>query len=310
MSDGEPLVHLIDGHVWIFRSWFSMPSRTAPDGRETGAAYGFTSSLIKYLREHEPSHVGMCFDHAMTSFRNAIEPGYKADRGEPEPALEAQFALCREAAEALGVAVYEAPDFEADDVIATLADRLVPGGASVRVVTVDKDLAQLVTEDGRVVLYDNAKDATFDARGVREKFGVDPGQIPDYLGLVGDAVDCLPGVPGVGAKSAAAVLEAFETLDRIPSPGEPWSAVRVRGAARLAERIQTHRDRALRTRELATVRRDVPGVRSDLRTLAWRGAHPELAQTLFQQLGWERITTRVPRWIGNSAPDAPGKPLE
>ena len=310
MSDGEPLVHLIDGHVWIFRSWFSMPSRTAPDGRETGAAYGFTSSLIKYLREHEPSHVGMCFDHAMTSFRNAIEPGYKADRGEPEPALAAQFALCREAAEALGVAVYEAPDFEADDVIATLADRLVPGGASVRVVTVDKDLAQLVTEDGRVVLYDNAKDATFDSRGVREKFGVDPGQIPDYLGLVGDAVDCLPGVPGVGAKSAAAVLDAFETLDRIPPPGEPWSAVRVRGAARLAERIQTHRDRALRTRELATVRRDVPGVRSDLRTLAWRGAHPELVQTLFRRLGWERITTRVPRWIGNSAPDAPGKPLE
>lgn len=304
---GEPQVHLIDGHVWIFRSWFTMPSRTAPDGRETGAAYGFTSSLIKYLREQQPTHLGMCFDHAMTSFRNELEPGYKADRGEPEPELEAQFGLCKEAAEALGVAVYEAPNFEADDVIATLTDRLVVRGASVRVVSVDKDLAQLVTEDGRVELYDNAKDKALDARGVREKYGVDPGQIPDFLGLMGDAIDGLPGVPGVGAKTAAAVLEAFETLDRVPPPGDAWASVSIRGAARVAERIAEHRDRALRTRELATVRRDVPGTRADLRALAWNGARADRVQTLFGDLGWERITTRVPRFIGNSAPDGPGK---
>jgi len=300
VSDGDPpLVHLIDGHVWIFRAWFTMPDRPAPDGTETGAAYGFTSSLVKYLREHEPTHVAVCFDHAMTSFRNEIEPGYKADRGEPPPELEAQFGLCREAAEALGVAAYEAPDFEADDVIATLCDALVQRGARVRVVTVDKDLAQLVTEDGRVELYDNAKDASLDAPGVREKFGVDPGQIPDYLGLVGDAIDCLPGVPGVGAKTAAAVLEAFETLDRIPPPGDAWRDVAFRGAARAAERIAEHRERGLRTRELATVRRDVPGVRADLRKLAWRGAAPKAAGTLFERLGWERIATRVPRWDGS-----------
>ena len=296
MAPEGPLVHLIDGHVWIFRSWFTMPERKAPDGTETGAAYGFTSSLIKYLREHEPSHVAVCFDHAMTSFRNDLEPGYKADRGEPPPELEAQFGLCREATEALGVAACEAPDFEADDVIATLCDRLVQRGAHVRVVTVDKDLAQLVTEDGRVALYHDGKDATLDAKGVREKFGVDPGQIPDYLGLVGDPVDGLPGVPGVGAKTAAAVLDAFETLDRIPPHGERWAGLPVRGAARIAERIQAHRERALRTRELATVRRDVPGMRADLRRLAWSGAPRARTQTLFQQLGWERITTRVPRW--------------
>jgi len=299
MTSDPPLVHLIDGHVWIFRSWFTMPERPAPDGTETGAAYGFTSSLIKYLREHEPGFVAVCFDHAMTSFRNEIEPGYKADRGEPPPELEVQFDLCREACEALGVAAYDAPDFEADDVIATLCDRLVQRGASVRVVTVDKDLAQLVTEDGRVVLYQDGKDLTLDAKGVREKFGVDPGQIPDYLGLVGDPVDGLPGVPGVGAKTAAAVLDAFETLDRIPPRGERWAGVPVRGAARVAERIAEHRQRALRTRELATVRRDVPGTPADLRRLAWCGARPEAAQTLFQRLGWERITTRVPRWIGS-----------
>ncbi len=299
MARETPLVHLIDGHVWIFRAWFTMPERQAPDGTETGAAYGFTSSLIKYLREQAPSHVAMCFDHAMTSFRNDLEPGYKADRGEPEPELEAQFDLCREAAGALGVATFEAENYEADDVIATLTDRLVVRGAEVRVVTVDKDLAQLVTEDGRVTLYDNSKDVTLDVAGVREKFGVDPGQIPDYLGLVGDSIDCLPGVPGVGAKGAAAVLGAFETLDRIPPHGPAWEGVAVRGAARIAERIAEHRDRALKTRELATVVRDVPGVRADLRQLAWRGAHEEKVQTLFGQLGWERITTRVPRWIGS-----------
>jgi len=291
-----PLVHLIDGHVWIFRSWFTMPERPAPDGTETGAAYGFASSLIKYLREQEPSHLAMCFDHAMTSFRNDLEPGYKADRGEPPPELEAQFGLCREASEALGVACFDAPRFEADDVIATLCDQLVQRSARVRVVTVDKDLAQLVTEDGRVELYDNSKDAALDSRAVREKFGVDPGQIPDYLGLVGDAVDCLPGVPGVGAKTAAAVLGAFETLDRIPPHGPAWRGITLRGAARAAERIEAHRERALRTRDLATVRRDVPGVRADLDRLAWRGASRQAAQTLFERLGWERITTRVPRW--------------
>jgi 5'-3' exonuclease len=273
-----------------------MPERLAPDGTETGAAYGFTASLIKYLREHEPSHVAVCFDHAMTSFRNEIEPGYKADRGEPPPELEVQFGICREATEALGVAAYDARDFEADDVIATLCDALVQRGAAVRVVTVDKDLAQLVTEDGRVELYHDGKDAVLDAKAVREKFGVDPGQIPDYLGLVGDSIDNLPGVPGVGAKTAAAVLDAFGTLDRIPAFGDAWEGVSFRGAARAAERIGEHRERALRTRELATVRRDVPGVRADLRRLAWRGAPRDATQTLFEHLGWERITTRVPRW--------------
>jgi DNA polymerase-1 len=291
-----PLVHLIDGHVWIFRSWFTMPSRLAPDGTETGAAYGFTSSLIKYLREQEPSHLAVCFDHAMTSFRNEIEPGYKADRGEPPPELETQFGICREATEALGVVACDAARFEADDVIATLCDSLVQRGARVRVVSVDKDLAQLVTEDGRVELYHDSKGVALDAAGVREKFGVDPGQIPDYLGLVGDAIDCLPGVPGVGAKTAAAVLAAFETLDRIPPHGEPWKGVAFRGAARASERIAEHRARALRTRELATVRRDVPGLSADLGRLAWRGAPREPVQTLFERFGWERITTRVPRW--------------
>jgi DNA polymerase-1 len=294
-----PLVHLIDGHVWIFRSWFTMPERPSPDGVETGAAYGFTASLLKYLREHEPSHVAVCFDHAMTSFRNEIEPGYKADRGEPPPELEVQFGLCKEATEALGVAAREAERFEADDVMATLCDSLVARGAHVRVVTVDKDLAQLVTEDGRVELYDDAKGVALDARGVREKFGVDPGQIPDWLGLVGDAIDCLPGVPGVGPKTAAAALAAFETLDRIPPHGGAWAGVSIRGAARAAERIAEHRERALRTRELATVRRDVPGLRAGLRDLAWRGARPEAVQTLFERLGWERITTRVPRWVAS-----------
>ena len=166
------------------------------------------------------------------------------------------------------------------------------------ILTSDKDLAQLVREDGRVVLFDLARGETRDADAVRERFGVDPAQIPDWLGLVGDAVDNLPGVPGVGPVGAAAALRAFGRIESIPADPERWKPLGVRGAARLAARIETHRERALRTRELATVVRDVPGVRADLRRLRWRGARRSRVEPLFERLGWGRIATRIPRWAG------------
>ncbi len=292
----RPQVHLLDAHVYIFRAYFSLPEMEAPDGTPTHAAYGFANTLIRYLTEREPSHLACCFDHSMTSFRNEELPEYKSSRGEPPDDLEPQFELCREAARALGVAVYEAPDYEADDVIATLTDRLLPGGAGVVVVSSDKDLAQLVTEDDRVVLYDLARDRTLDADGVRARFGVAPDQIPDYLGLVGDSVDDIPGVPGVGPKSAAAALATFGSLDAFPDSPNAWEEVAVRGARRLAERFARHREQALAMRGLATVVRDVPGIEPELPDLAWRGADPVAVERLFERLGWGRIATRIPRW--------------
>lgn len=279
--------------MWIFRAYYSLPSMEAPDGTPTHAAYGFASTLLKYLAESGATHLGMCFDHALTSFRNDLEPGYKADRLEAPDDLEPQFELCVEVAKAMGVAVYERPKYEADDVIATLTHQLAPKRAQVVVVTSDKDLAQLVREDGTVVVHNNAKGTTMDADGVRAKFGVSPNQIPDYLGLMGDAIDCLPGVPGVGAKGAAAVLGRFPDIDSISEDLLDWEGMGVRGAARLAGLIAEHRDRALRTRELATVVRDVPGLDATLRELRLAGPDVARVEELCERLGWEGLRRRM-----------------
>ena len=295
-SSRGPLVHLFDGHVYIFRAYYSLPPMKAPDGTPCNAAYGFANTLIRYASDEDPSHVGVCFDAAMTSFRNEIEPGYKAQRGETPDDLEPQFDLCHEISIALGFATYEVDNYEADDLLATLCSEIVGRRGSARVLTTDKDLCQLVREDGRVVVHDLAKEKTYDADGVREKFGVSPSQIPDYLGLVGDVIDNLPGVPGVGAKSAAAVLSVFDSIEDIPDDFEKWSGVEVRGARRLAEKIAEHRARALRTKDLATVLRQVPGVKPGLSDLAYRGADRERTEELFERLGWNRIRDRIPKW--------------
>ena len=292
-----PLVHLIDAHVYIFRAWFSLPPMSAPDGTPCGAAYGFTNTLIRYLTEREPSHLACCFDFALTSFRNELFPGYKASRGDEAPAeLEPQFELCQQAARALGLPVFEAERYEADDVIATLAERVCAEGARVVIVSADKDLCQLVREDGAAIHHDLARERTFDAKGVRERFGVSPERIPDWLALVGDAVDDLPGVPGFGPKSAAAALAAFGALEAFPADPARWAGAGLRGAARLAESFAAHRERALEVRELATLVRDVPALEATLDQLAWRGASAPAFDALCRRLGWGRIATRVPRW--------------
>jgi DNA polymerase-1 len=291
-----PVVHLIDGPVYVFRAYYSLPPMHTPDGTPSHAAYGFTNSLIKYLSDFAVTHVAVAFDASMESFRNEVFPEYKAQRGEVPDDLEPQWGFCTDATEALGIPALEAADYEADDVIATLATRLADRGAQVVVVSTDKDLAQLVREDGRVTMFDLAKEIPVDADGVRAKFGVDPAQIPDYLGIVGDAVDNLPGVPGIGPKGAAAALGAFGRIEDVPADPEAWGRVKVRGAKRLAALIAEHRERALATRELATLVRDVPGLRSDLRSLAWRGADPARVDRLFEELGWNRIAERIPKY--------------
>jgi 5'-3' exonuclease len=229
----------------------------------------------------------------MESFRNAIEPGYKAQRGDPPEDLAPQFELASRAAQAIGLAACEAPDFEADDCIATLARAVLAQGARAVVVTSDKDLAQLVREDGRVVVHDFGRGETLDADAVRGRFGVGPEQIPDYLGLVGDAVDNLPGVPGVGPKSAAVLLRAFGSIAAIPDDPDAWQGVELRGATRIARLVAAHRERALRTRDLARLRSDVPGLRSELDDLRRRDPDPGRVAELCERLGWGRIATRA-----------------
>jgi 5'-3' exonuclease len=293
---GAPEVHLIDAPVLVFRAWFALPDMRSPSGEPVNAAYGVTGSLIRWLAERQPTHVACCFDHAITSFRNRLFPGYKASRGdEVPPELAPQFELCKEAARALGVAVYEAADYEADDVIATLAAQQRAAGADVLVVSSDKDLCQLVSEDGAVALHDLRREERVDADGVRARFGVSPRQVPDYLCLLGDKVDDLPGVPGFGRKTTAALLSRYARLEEIPSDPAQWAAVGLRGVERLALALAEHRERAVRVRELATLVSAVPGLSAGLADLAWSGADQSFHEVCVR-LGWGRMPTRVPRW--------------
>lgn len=294
MAGKRPLVHLIDGPVWVFRAYYSLPPMTSPEGVPTSAAYGYANTLLKYLADHQPTHLAVAFDFAQESFRNEEFPEYKAQRGEVPDDLEPQWDMCTAITRALGIPVGEVEGYEADDVIATWATQLQPR-ANVRIVTTDKDMAQLVREDGRATMWDMAKEREVDAEGVREKFGVDPDRIADYLGLIGDTVDNLPGVPGVGPKGAAAALRAFGRIEDVPVDPEKWEGVQLRGAARVASLVDEHREVALETRRLATLVRDVPGVRSDLRSLQYKVGDHTIAEELFESLGWEGIATRIPR---------------
>ena len=292
-------VYLVDSHVYVFRAYHALPEMHAPDGTPCHAAYGFASTLVRMLAQWQPTHFACVFDAAMTSFRNVLEPGYKAGRTEAPADLEPQFALCTEVAAALGVPALSVPDFEADDVIATVAERVLASGDRVVVVSADKDLTQLVREDGRVVCFDFARDRSFDAAGVRARFGVAPAQIPDFLALVGDAVDNLPGVPGIGPRTAALLLAAFGRIEDIPDDASIWRDAGVRGAASLAARLVETRDAALRIRGLATLRRDTPGMALGAEALVWRGPDRERSRDLFERLGWKGIARRVATLAAN-----------
>ena len=192
-------VHLVDGSPYIFRAYFSMPDLRTPADEPAGAVHGFASFLVRYLREEEPTHLGIAFDESLnTSFRNELYPEYKAQRELPPAELEAQLGWCQELARGFGATVWVDDRYEADDLVATAVARVESEGAGCVVVSSDKDLGQLVSD--RTELYDFAKGERMRAAEIRAKFGVEPAQIPDYLGLAGDAVDNIPGVKGLRSR--------------------------------------------------------------------------------------------------------------
>ena len=287
-------VHLIDASPYIFRGYFVLPDMWGSDGSPVSAVYGFLAFLARYLVEESPTHVAVCFDESLTtSFRNDIYPDYKAQRELPPTDLEEQLADCQELARALGLAVFVDERYEADDLIGTLVRQLVRRGHRAVVVTSDKDLAQLVGP--RVEFFDFAKGARYGAAEVSGKFGVAPEQIPDFLGLAGDSVDNIPGVRGVGAKTAAALLGAFPDLEALYDDLQAVAEVPVRGARTLGAKLEAEREMAFLSRELATIAIDAPAT-ARLRELQWRGADPALVDPLFERLGFERIRDRIPKW--------------
>jgi 5'-3' exonuclease len=249
-------IYLVDGTYELFRHYYAMPSARDAKGREVAAVRGVVSSVLGMINGGA-QYVGVATDHVIESFRNELWPGYKTGEG-IEPDLLAQFPLLEAALAALGIATWPMVEFEADDALAAAAAAAARDPRVERIVicTPDKDLAQCV-RGTRIVQMDRRRRTIRDEAGVVEKFGVPPASIPDYLALVGDAADGYPGLPGWGARSAAAVLAKFGHLESIPRDWREWKGVNAARPGALAYTLEQQRDRAFLFRGLATLRTDI-----------------------------------------------------
>ncbi|MEW6741904.1 MAG: 5'-3' exonuclease H3TH domain-containing protein [Planctomycetota bacterium] len=322
-------VYLIDGHALIFRAHFGAragngrravsqgaarasdppPDTAPPDARRAPgpspegtlvrggsceAIEGFLSSLVRFLAAHSPRFVAIALDGPSTgSFRRTLHPEYKAHRRAPDEALRLEFPWCEQGARALGFPIYRQAGFEADDLIASIATRLAAPGRRVVIVSPDKDLSQLVSAG--VVQWDAVRpERLIDAAAVERRWGVRPAQLPDLLGLAGDPTDNIPGVPGIGLKTGAALLRAYGTLEAIPSDPKRARELSPRRRLRAATLLRENWERALRSRELARLRKDLE---VDAADLAWRGVDMGACRALCDHLGLDRLRCRIGRLV-------------
>ena len=288
-------IHLVDGTYELFRAYYGVPSALSPDGTEVGAVRGLVQTLLSLLRQDDVTHVGCAFDSVVESFRNKMFSGYKTSDGMPED-IKNQFALAERAAKALGVVVWPMEEFEADDAIASAVHqwRDVSDVEQIIICSPDKDLAQMVIGT-RVVLLDRRRRITIDEEGVKDKFGVLPDSIPDYLALVGDAADGIPGIPKWGAKTASTVLKRYTHIEAIPESHLLWDA-EVRGAKTVAENLVTHKTDAFLYRELATLCVDVPILES-IDDLKWVGANRSEYGELCKDMGFDGLASSPNQWM-------------
>ena len=260
-------IHLVDGTYELFRHYFAVPSHKTSEGVEVAATRGVLGTLVRLL-EDGATHVGVATDHVVESFRNDLFDGYKTGEGTP-PEILSQFPLVEALIEAAGFITFPMVEFEADDALASAAciAREAPAVNRILICSPDKDLAQCVTDDGRVVQFDRRQEIIYDATGVREKFGVSPSSIPDFLALVGDSADGIPGLPGWGAKSSSLLLASYGTIEKIPLDPNKWD-VPVRGAEKLAETLSQNFKKAQLYKDLTILRDNVP-VMSNVSELEW-----------------------------------------
>lgn len=256
-SPRAPL-YLVDASLYVFRAWHSMPNEFHDaDGWPTNAVHGFARFLLDLIERERPTHIVIAFDEAHDScFRNAIYPAYKANRDPAPEELRRQFGHCRALCVALGLAVLSHREYEADDLIGSAAHAARANGFRAVIVSADKDLSQLLGDQDEQ--WDYARNQRWGAAGVPARHGVQARQMADYLALCGDAVDNIPGVPGIGAKTAAALLAHFDSLDALLARVEEVPYLRLRGAASTAAKLREHREQALLCRRLSTIALDAP----------------------------------------------------
>jgi 5'-3' exonuclease len=295
-------LHLVDGTFELFRAHFTKrPGHVAPAGWEAKATVGLAMSLLGLL--HDPAeavtHVAVAFDNPIRSFRNTLFPGYKTDEGVP-PELLAQFDAAEEATRAIGVTVWSMRDFEADDALATGAMRFRDAVEQVRILTPDKDLGQCLV-GRRVVQVDRMRKREIDEDALVARRGIRPESVPDWLALVGDDADGLPGIPGFGEKTASALLARFVHLEDIPLETASWPAT-IRGRPQLADALESERDAALLYRRLATLVTDVP-LSETLDDLRWSGIPRGRFEAWCDELGARALLDPLEKWRARWALD-------
>ena len=294
------MLYLVDASVYVFRAYYSIPdTMTDSEGRPVNAVYGFAGFLIDLLRDTGAEHMAVAFDESLTSsYRNEIYPAYKANRESPPEDLDYQFGMCRRLTRALGLVELASDRYEADDIIATLAVRYRMRGVNSVVVTRDKDLAQVLREGETYWDYAGRRRVSYDQ--VADVFGVRAEQIADFLALAGDSVDNIPGVPGIGAKTAAALLQHFDDLDHIYDGLDAVPDLSIRGAARVRERLDTHRDDAFLARRLTRVHEEVP-LELPATELAVSPPDFESLEALFDSAGFGTALRNRARKLGGGA---------
>ncbi len=290
MSGSQRCAYLVDASIYIFRAYYSVPDSLTNAGDEPiNALHGFAGFLGGLLDEVRPEHLAVVFDESLTtSFRNEIYPLYKANRETPPAELKRQFAFCRTLVDALGIATFSSDRFEADDLIGTLAARLRKQDFTIAILSADKDLAQLLAPGD--LLWDYARKRKHHYENIIDWLGVHAGQVADWLALTGDAVDNIPGIPGIGTRTAAALLGEFGSLDALFDGLERVAGMKLRGAARVQRLLEEHRDVALLSRRLTCIATD-PDLKAGMQDVQRRKVYAADVNRACEQLGLGGMTT-------------------
>ena len=286
-----PTVHLVDASIYVFRAYFSVsPEFVDVDQRPVHAVFGFLNMLLNLLHEEQPTHVAVCFDESLTtSFRNRLYPAYKANRELPPVDLAAQFDYCQQLCRALGLRVLVDGEYEADDLAGSALHVLRAQGYRGVLITGDKDFSQLVGDED--LIFDITRKEKIDAAAVKRKYGIRPGQFADYLALTGDAVDNIPGIHGIGPKTAATLIGHFGSLDALLGRVDEVPFLRLRGAAQVAEKLRKGRDDALLFRLLSRIALNAP-VPSEAAAYACAAPKSSDLDALLDQLRFGPLTRR------------------
>jgi len=289
MTGSKQCVYLIDASIYIFRAYYSVPDTlTNNEGQSINALHGFAGFLAELLEREKPRHIAVAFDESLTtSFRNDIYPDYKANRESPPEELKLQFGFCRKLVQSLGLPDFSSEHYEADDLIGTLAQRMREQGFPVVILSADKDLAQLLEEGD--MLWDYARHRKHHYETVSDWLGVRAGQVADWLALAGDSADNIPGVPGIGAKTAAALLAEFGSLQDIYEQIGAVADLKIRGAARVQRLLKEHKEDAMLARRLTGIVTDAD-MKSEVQDVLRRRVSEDELKAVCEQLGLGRMT--------------------